>query len=75
MFLLDVQINDGWLSELVAQGYSQLVEECGEAESFIPETSIFEDYSAIDDCLHGKRTHTDIPTPLQLTRSSTNEQT
>ena len=51
-FLLDVQINDGWLSELVAQGYSQLVEECSEAELFISETSIFEDYSAIDDCLH-----------------------
>ncbi len=72
-FLLDVQINDGWLSELVAQGYSQLVEECGEAESFISETNIFEDYSAIDDCLHGKRAHTDIPTPLKPISLSTDQ--
>ena len=47
----DIQINDEWLSELVARGYSQLVEE-PESESHITETSMTEDYSTTHDSLH-----------------------
>ncbi len=49
----DIQINDQWLSELVAQGYSQLVEGSDEAKSHIRETAMEVGYSALPDSLDG----------------------
>ncbi len=59
----DIQINEEWLSELVAQGYSQLVEESDEAESHIHETNTADDYSTIPDSINESGTHTDLPIP------------
>ena len=52
----DIQINDEWLSELVAQGYSQLVEESDEAESNISETRIAGNNSATPASLYDQGT-------------------
>ncbi len=61
----DIQINDEWLSELVAQGYSQLMEPSDDSEAFLSETRKEHDDSAIPDSLHEKRTEMTLPIPTE----------
>ena len=64
VFFSDIEINDEWLSELVAQGYSQLVEESNEEKHHTKDTSMEVDYSSTSDCLHEKNTGSEGEVPV-----------
>ncbi len=61
IFLSDIQINDRWLSELVAQGYSQLLEKSDEVT--IEETGNANDSFDTINNLDENRTNTDSAIP------------